>query len=108
MSFALTSRKIAVSRSDPKGLILSAECRTLDRKWIESSIQLNNYLGNNDGSFRLQSHDFYDYTQEGSEILEGSVLSIKLRNNDGKFVPASIDLNLCIANINGTLVFGPP
>jgi hypothetical protein len=101
MAFQSTSRRIHLS-----GSILRAECHDWDKNWRSASLDLDKYIGNSDGKFSLSGKNF----SQGANNLElcGSKLSARLRRHDGQHVKATFNLNLCVANMNGSLEFQKP
>ncbi|TFB01703.1 hypothetical protein CCMA1212_006413 [Trichoderma ghanense] len=98
MAFYSTSKNVSIN-----GNLLTAQCRDYDHKWVSSSIDLDEHVGNSDGSFSLYEKNF---SHNADQIqLQGATLTAKLRQRDGKLVTASLNLNLCIANVNGRLRF---
>lgn len=98
MAFQFTSRSLSI-----QGSILQAECCDYDRNWRLASINLDEVIGNSDGSFSLYSRNF---SRSAKDIqLVGSSLSANLQKHNGQHVKAIIDLNLFIANMNGSLEF---
>ncbi|KAI0308579.1 Cyanovirin-N [Amylostereum chailletii] len=101
MAFTLTSRSISLHDT-----ILSAECRTRDGKWKISYLDLNQYLSNRNGSFKLHGTNYF-HTAE-SVSLDGHTLRASLRRIDGEYGEALLDLTLCVDNVDGTLRFKKP
>lgn len=101
MAFQSTSRGIYIS-----GSILQAECRDWNKDWRSASLDLDKFIGNSDGQFSLSDKDF----SRSADNLQlcGSKLSASLRRRDGQQVKATLDLNLCVANMNGSLEFQKP
>ncbi|KAI0467785.1 hypothetical protein F4859DRAFT_506508 [Xylaria cf. heliscus] len=101
MAFQSTSRGIYI-----RGGILQAECRDWDGNWRSSSFDLDKVIGNSDGKFSLSDRNF-SHSADNLQ-LSGSKLSASLRRRDGQRVTAIFDLNLCVANKNGSLEFQKP
>ncbi|KAH7057118.1 Cyanovirin-N [Macrophomina phaseolina] len=101
MSFTKSSSTIAISEDS----LLSAKCRACNGEWRESSIRLNDFLGNNDGSFMLGDRDFSmtakDIALEQTE--DASLLRATLRKRDGSWQDASVELDAFISNQDGEL-----
>lgn len=101
MSFSKSSHTIALSSDS----FLSAKCRKCGGEWQESSIRLNDFLGNEDGAFQLGDRDFSltakDAVIEQSEYC--SVLKACLRKRDGSWQDASVELDAFISNQDGEL-----
>ncbi|KAG5934854.1 hypothetical protein E4U60_003506 [Claviceps pazoutovae] len=100
MSFSITSKNIHLREAH----LLYASCLDSEGNWQDCSFDLNDCLGNDNGSFVWDGDNFMD-TAANME-LDGSVLTATLLDNDGEPVgPRSIDLNERITNSNGQLMF---
>ena len=97
MSFSHTSREIHIS---PKG-ILTASCSKFDGNWVNSSINLNNYISNEDGVLTWGGSGFADNSKD--LYVEESMLKAKCQKRDGSWNDSSINLDYFIGNDNGTL-----
>jgi hypothetical protein len=97
MSFSLTSRDISIS---PKG-ILTATCSKLDGNWVNSCINLNNYISSDDGALTWGGTGFINHAKDFK--IEDNTLKAKCQKNDGSWVDSSINLDYFIGNDNGTL-----
>lgn len=98
--------------------ILSASCKDLDGIYKETTIDLNPFIGNNDGvlswagdksNFGLSCYDL-EISNDGN--LEGVCTRDIKRGSDGKFIipnpkdiSASINLDEHIVNLDGTLKY---
>ncbi|KAI8622892.1 Cyanovirin-N [Xylariaceae sp. FL1651] len=102
MSFEATSRNISLQHD----CILWADCRKRNNQWRRTSIELSRYIGNSDGAFTF-SKPLFSKNAENIK-LHGAILSAKLRRRDGTLVSATLNLNICIANMNGYLEFQKP
>ncbi|KAH8431914.1 CVNH domain-containing protein [Aspergillus melleus] len=75
----------------------------------EASIDLNEYIGNNDGSFEWEGQNFSETAEDVEFHIEGDgevpVLRAKLNNADGEPVDADINLAERIVNDNGEFSF---
>ncbi|KAG8713207.1 hypothetical protein FRC09_018974 [Ceratobasidium sp. 395] len=102
MSFSRTSRDIRLEGSN----ILSALCNWKDKSSSErSQIDLDQFIGNIDGSFKWGDKSF---SHSSSNIsLNGSILRGSLRKIDGQMRRSSIDLDEHIANVGGVLTYVP-
>ncbi|KAG8769295.1 hypothetical protein FRC12_005050, partial [Ceratobasidium sp. 428] len=102
MSFSRTSRDIRLEGSN----ILSALCNRKDKSSSErSQIDLDQFIGNIDGSFKWGDKSF---SHSSSNIsLNGSILRGSLRKIDGQMRRSSIDLDEHIANVGGVLTYVP-
>ncbi|KAF9475023.1 CNVH-domain-containing protein [Pholiota conissans] len=97
MPFADTFRKVTIKQG-----ILSAECRKSDGKtWVSSSINLDEFLGNINGNFKLGSKAFSQSAQ--NITLVDSILSAKLKNEAGKYVDAKFDLSGHLSSLDGVI-----
>ncbi|KAF9351215.1 hypothetical protein BGX34_000735 [Mortierella sp. NVP85] len=105
MSFQETSMDI---RLEADYHTLSAECQTSDGIWQGSSIDLNRFLGNNDGQFDTNGVNFATTAQDVMiEVSGNSVfLNASLRTINERWNPnQSINLSEYVENRNGTLRF---
>lgn len=100
MAFTLSSNNVALS-----GTTLSARCGKGDGQWVTSTIDLNNYLGNQNGTFDMQSVNWFASAIHEKTSLEGSLLCTVLYDSTGNKNETCLNLNLCVANIFGTLTF---
>ncbi|KAB5587825.1 hypothetical protein CTheo_8733 [Ceratobasidium theobromae] len=101
MSFQESSQNIRID----DGHVLVAECCDEGGNWHWSSIDLNQFIGNEDGYFMW---DGVNFSHSGSNIsLEGSKLCASLQCADGSWNEEyqGIELGDRIANINGQLVY---
>ncbi|KAI0855198.1 Cyanovirin-N [Xylaria cubensis] len=96
--FAITTRNHDLNRS-----LLQCEAQRRSGNWAYASIDLNNYLENNDGTFQLSGRNAWETSETSSWRLDGVTLSARLRRRNGAFNNASIDLNPYITNNDGTL-----
>ncbi|KAG5922925.1 hypothetical protein E4U42_005147 [Claviceps africana] len=100
MSFAASSQDIRLEGKH----MLHALCRDTDGNLQESSIDLNKFLGNQNGYFIWGGENFSETADQVE--LEGYILSAVMRAEDGQYAPRQIiDLNERITNDNGRLVF---
>jgi hypothetical protein len=97
MSFSQNSREIHVS---PKG-ILTASCSKFDGSWANSSLNLNNYISNEDGILTWGGSGFANNSKD--IYIEEGQLKAKCQKRDGSFVESAINLDYFIGNDNGTL-----
>ncbi|KAI1385973.1 Cyanovirin-N [Hypoxylon trugodes] len=101
MAFSLTSKQVEL-----RGSWLVAAVRKGDGSWTEARLDLNDYLGNNDGAFDVAMNKWYDSALDWSCHLRGTVLCAQLRNIAGEFASeTSINLDLFIRNRDGILEF---
>ncbi|KAI1070497.1 hypothetical protein LB507_006719 [Fusarium sp. FIESC RH6] len=86
------------------GHILRALAQDADGQWRESQIDLDQFIGNQDGWF-MWGGEFFSKSAMNVE-LEGTYLMAELTKADGDFGERQgIDLNDRISNENGELVF---
>ncbi len=98
MAFTLSSTKLSLD-----GAILTANCRASSGTWSTSSLDLNGYLGNLNGAFNMDRRDF---TKSAYDIqLHGNLLRARLKDYSGAWVDAIFNLDLCVANHDGSLRF---
>lgn len=103
MSFSKTSRDISLRH----GWLLIATCLTPSGFWRYTTLNLQYWLGVDDGRFSLFGHDFHK--QSKNEYLEGTVLHAELQSSDGAFTHSKIDLDDIVANDEGDMVpYVPP
>jgi hypothetical protein len=104
MSFQLTSKNIHLVDSH----ILTASCQTREGGWQDASIDLNGYIGNEDGYFSLNDKNFAqsaeDVKVESSADKISLVASLR-RRNDQWNSSQTFDLTDLIENDDGTLRF---
>ncbi|KAL6797432.1 Cyanovirin-N [Trichoderma sp. SZMC 28013] len=86
------------------GHILVANVADRDGNWVESRIDLNDFIGNEDGWFMW---DGVNFAESANDIrLEGSLLTAELPMRDGGYRERQgIELNDRISNNDGQLVF---
>lgn len=97
MSFSLTSRDINIS---DKG-ILTASCNKFDGTWVNSSININNYVSNEDGSLTWGGKGFANNSKDIR--IDDNTLKAKCEKKDGTYVESSLNLDYFIGNDNGVL-----
>lgn len=83
--------------------ILVANLETADKNWNESSIDLNKFIGNEDGYFVWDGENFSETCY--NIRLEGSILYADLSNREGNYCQNSIDLAERIENQDGNFAF---
>ncbi|KAJ5177223.1 uncharacterized protein N7482_003100 [Penicillium canariense] len=108
MSFHLSAVDIDLE----DGHILKATLTMGDGEEVKSELDLNKYIGNNNGSFEWEGENFKDRAEDiefsceprddGEEI---PVLRANLGNLDGEKVSADINLVERITNEDGHLKF---
>lgn len=102
MSFTKSSRDVSVT-SD---FLLTAECKQFDGHFKRSFVQLDPVLGNADGSFHVEGRDFSKSARNVCLKVEhgSTALHASLRKMDGSWQDTSFNLDVIVANRNGTLV----
>ena len=90
----MSSRDISIS---DKG-ILTASCNKFDGSWVNSSLNLNNYISNDDGSLTWGGTGFINNSKDIR--IDHNTLKAKCQKNDGTYVDASINLDYFIGNDN--------
>ena len=87
---------------------LHALCRRPTGEFVPSSIDLNRYLANRNGEFYWR-HVGRGFVSTAQDIrLDGAVLCASLLDDRDQPVSAHLNLNFCIANVEGRLVFQKP
>ncbi|KAJ5958109.1 Cyanovirin-N [Penicillium vulpinum] len=91
------------------GHILKALLRNEDGDEQESTLDLNEHIGNDNGHFHWEGGDFQSSADNISFDLEGDdnvpILRAVLRDAEGEDHDADINLSERIGNDNGHLVF---
>ncbi|KAI8599206.1 CVNH domain-containing protein [Dissophora ornata] len=102
--FSISSRGIQLV----DGHILTALCRTEDGEWVESRLDLNTFIGNDDGYFQWDGENF-SHSAKNIKLCsdEGQCTSIEayLTTRDGEVKSTSIRLDERVGNDNGRLVY---
>ncbi|KAJ7634819.1 Cyanovirin-N [Roridomyces roridus] len=98
MAFALTSNNIRL-----EGSTLHAQCRDRAGGWHDSSLDLNEFISNNNGVLDDNGSDFFG-TCSGCK-MDGSKLVAILKQTDGSEKESTIDLNQFVGNEDGKLVW---
>lgn len=102
MSFTVTSHSVTV-RPDS---VLTAQCQRSNGDWKDSSITLDDFLGNNNGSFLLGGDAF---STSASDVRIScntggpTTLHAELQRGDGSWHKDSINLDNFICNDDGNL-----
>jgi hypothetical protein len=95
-----------------KGTILSMQCRARDGQWHRVDVDLDNFLGNSNGSFDLFGQNFSHSAQnmsiqefEENGVGVGLILHAELRDASaaGGWHVASIDLSSVLENHDGEI-----
>ncbi|PYH49942.1 CVNH domain-containing protein [Aspergillus saccharolyticus JOP 1030-1] len=105
MSFHLSASEVRIDDNH----ILVAVLRNEEGNEIESRLDLNEYLGNNEGRFEWGGNGFSETARQVSFSIEGGgevpVLRAELANSEGEYFPADVNLSEHIENDNGNLVY---
>ncbi|RDI76299.1 hypothetical protein Vi05172_g13718 [Venturia inaequalis] len=105
MSFALSAENVRVD----DGHILRASLRNGNGEFVDAEIDLDQFVGNENGNFSWGGQSFSGSCQNCSFSVEGGaavpVLRAELRDQDGNFQPRDINLAERIGNNNGQFVF---
>ncbi|KAI8715248.1 CVNH domain-containing protein [Fusarium sp. LHS14.1] len=105
VNFHLSSEDIELE----DGHILVAKCGNGDGEMVESRLDLDYYIGNDDGSFSWGGENFSGSAEDIELSIEGDdnvpILRAKLNPIDGDPVDADLNLAERIGNDGGNLVF---
>jgi hypothetical protein len=85
--------------------ILYAVCAKTDGSLIQSTLNLNLYIGNDDGILAPNGHFFGGTCRSVTIDFETPVLDARCMNIKGELVNTTFDLNGFISNIDGTMVW---
>jgi hypothetical protein len=85
-----------------EGTVLIAECQTSTGDWQQSLLNLDHYLGNQDGFFDWQGKNF-SWTAKDLQ-LKDTMLSACLKTMQATWLEASVDLNYRLTNKDGHLM----
>lgn len=96
MSFSKSSNNISM-----KGSTLRAYCKGISGGYTNSSINLDNYVGNNNGNLEWGGKNFSHSSDNIS--VSGSTLYAKCRRIDGTYNQSSLNLDKYVGNSNGKL-----
>ncbi|KAE8133815.1 Cyanovirin-N [Aspergillus pseudotamarii] len=92
-----------------EGPVLHAGLRNINGEVVDAFIDLNEYLGNNNGAFEWGGVDFFQTAQNVEFSFEGGdnvpILRADLQNEEGDFVLADVNLGERIINDNGEFRF---
>ncbi|EAQ87096.1 hypothetical protein CHGG_03715 [Chaetomium globosum CBS 148.51] len=106
MSFAQSAQDTRVD----DGHILRARLQKADGEWVDAEINLNDFIGNNDGCFEWGGVNFSESAQDIHFSVEGTdaapVLRAILLNMEGEGVERDINLGERIGNNDGSFEFG--
>ncbi|KAF9174867.1 hypothetical protein BGX21_010660 [Mortierella sp. AD011] len=102
MSFSTTSTNVRLE----DGHILVATCTDADGNSHESKLDLDDFIGNDNGWFAWDRENF-SHSAKDVRLRDGYFLIAELPKRDGGYRETQgIDLNQRISNDNGKLVFG--
>ncbi|KAH8145437.1 uncharacterized protein LAJ45_10559 [Morchella importuna] len=101
MSFSETTRYHQLI----DGRILEAECLNEYGDWVRSAIDLNNYIGNINGTLEWDSAGFFDTAVNVNLVEFGRRLEAVLVRESGMEDICGLWLDERISNINGELVY---
>ncbi|KAJ4359497.1 uncharacterized protein N0V89_000052 [Didymosphaeria variabile] len=107
MSFHYSAEEGSIRVDDNH--ILRARLQRADGEWQDAEIDLNNHIGNENGSFFWDGNNFSDTAQDVHFAIEGGgevpVLRATLLNEDGEGVQRDLNLSERIQNYDGTFSF---
>lgn len=96
MSFSLSSSNISISNGT-----LHASCRRVDGSYNQSSLNLNEKIGNIDGELK---YGYGDFSHSSNNIsVSGNTLHASCRAINGLYKNSSLNLDHHVTNINGDL-----
>ena len=98
MAFSQSSRNIKID-----GCVLSADCQDLQGSYQPSTLNLNDYIANEDGSMVWRKGGNFWASSRGSSLTDPAILHAQCRKIDGNYASSQIDLDEKIANIDGKL-----
>jgi hypothetical protein len=104
-SFSSSCKNISLN-----GAHLKAKCQmAVGGKWAdESSINLNDHIGNRNGVLIWDSKKFDDHCESkwlDAATFSKQLLKARCKTNNGTYVNAEVNLNERISNINGKLKY---
>jgi hypothetical protein len=85
-----------------QGTVLIANCQTSTGDWQQSRLDLDHYLGNEDGVFDWQGEKFSSTAKDLR--LEDTTLCARLQTRQITWLEASMDLNYYLVNEDGLLM----
>ncbi|CAF0841604.1 unnamed protein product [Didymodactylos carnosus] len=86
-----------------QGCTLSATCQRTDGTKVPSSINLDEFIANNDGKLSKQNGGNFSASCDNIRVDSSGRLTCTATKIDGSKVPAAINLNDCIGNFEGEL-----
>ena len=87
------------------GSVLKAKCKDLNGVFQPSAIDLNSYIANHEGKLDWALGGNFAASSSNLQFNGASTLQALCRTSSGSEVPASINLDDCIANVDGHLMF---
>ena len=104
--FSKTCNYITLESKDfSKRAILTADCRRRDGSTNSgASINLNDYIVNDNSYLRWASHGDFQESCEAAYLIDQHTMEAICRARNGDYYYDDIDLDDHIANINGNLV----
>jgi hypothetical protein len=90
------------------GHVLIAQLCNEDGDFVDAQFDLNDCIGNNNGSFHWGGGGFADSAEDISFEMEGDgepILRARLYNMDGELVECDINLAERLGNANGEFTF---
>ncbi|KAL7945846.1 Cyanovirin-N [Trichoderma barbatum] len=101
MSFAESAQSYRL-----EGSHLIAEVSRADGSVVESVLDIDNHVGNNDGVFEIGGTGVFRSADQASWRLDGTTIITLLYRVDGSFGEEQfLNLNEHVSNQDGTLVF---
>lgn len=85
-----------------QGATLVAQCQTNAGTWIQSSLDLDNHIGNHEGHLVGNAKNF-SQTCSNTTITQGRVLVTNCETTAGPILRTTYDLDSSVANIDGNL-----
>ncbi|KAF9570364.1 hypothetical protein EC968_001865 [Mortierella alpina] len=101
-NFTETSKNIRITG----GHLLQATCQTKDGGYKDSTLDLNDFIGNEDGNFQWDGVNFSQTAEDVQiQVATDSTLSAELKARDQHLVPSKLNLDERITNNNGVLQY---
>jgi hypothetical protein len=91
-----------IQKAQLDGTVLTAACRESTGAWMKCQMDLNHWLGNNDGVFDWQGENFNSTAKDLR--LEDATLSARLQTRENTWLEASVDLSHHLTNEDGHLM----
>ncbi|KAK6209077.1 Ubiquitin-conjugating enzyme E2 4 [Pestalotiopsis sp. IQ-011] len=87
------------------GHFLRARLQRVDGEWVDAEINLNEHIGNENGSFQWNSSGFANSAEDIYLSVEGTgpvaVLRARLRKEDGEWENRDLNLSERLGNNDG-------